>query len=249
MAAQLASMLGGDGARCAAYMTLNDFADRSGVVGAMDVLQLMFFAGLAVFLGVKLYTTLGKPTGRSPEEHAREDAERRAARPEPVQNAPRPIPVSEAFAGPAGEGLLAIAQADRSFDPDEFLSGAKQAYSMIVLAYANGDKESLGNLLTKRVLTAYEASISARERAGHTVTTEIERVAKAAIVEASLNDNQARVRVAFTAEIATETKDQKGQRVEGDLNVLKTVDEVWSFERDIDSENPNWRLSGVKTTT
>ena len=213
----------------------------------MDMLQLMFFAGLAVFLGVKLYTTLGKPSGRTPEEHARDKAERAQARPQPDGETRTVTPVSQAFAGPAGEGLLAIAQQDRSFDPDEFVKGAGQAYTMIVTAYAAGDRETLSNLLSPRVQAAYEASIDQREAAGQTVTTEIERLAKTEIVEASLNDNQARVRVAFTAELASETLDKEGNRIDGDLSILNTVNEIWSFERDISSENPNWRLSGVKS--
>ena len=48
---------------------------------------------------------------------------------------------------PAGstlnEGLRAVAAADRSFDPDTFLPGAKGAYEMIVTAFAEGDRKTL----------------------------------------------------------------------------------------------------------
>jgi predicted lipid-binding transport protein (Tim44 family) len=216
----------------------------------MDILQILFFAGLAVFLAVRLYSALGKPQGRTHEDHMREERERAAAAGAPAE--PRPVaasddaPASPAFAGPAAEGLSAIAAADRDFDPDGFASGARQAYEMIVGAYARGDRAALEPLLTERVKTAYDSAIAQREEAGQTVTTEIERVKRAEIVEASLNDNRAKVRVAFSAEIASETRDSEGQVVSGDLNQLKTVDEIWSFERDVTSGNPNWRLASVK---
>jgi predicted lipid-binding transport protein (Tim44 family) len=216
----------------------------------MDILQILFFAGLAVFLAVRLYMALGRPTGRTHEDHVREERERAAAAPQ----GPRPVDLesdgpatSPAFSGPAGEGLSAIAEADRSFDPDGFAKGARQAYEMIVDSYAKGDKAALEPLLTERVFKAYAKSIDDRAEAGQTLITEIERIKSAKIVEASLNDNRARVKVAFSAEIASEVRDSDGQAVEGDLSLLKTVDEVWSFERDVTSDNPNWRLAAVKT--
>ena len=217
----------------------------------MDILQILFFAGLAVFLAVRLYMALGRPTGRTHEEHVREERERAAAAPQgprPVEaDADRPA-VSQAFSGPAGEGLSEIAEADRSFDPDGFVKGARQAYEMIVENYAKGDVEALEPLLTQRVHKAYAQAVENRAEAGQTLSTEIERIKSAKIVEASLNDNRARVKVAFSAEIASELRDSDGQVVEGDLSRLKTVDEVWSFERDVTSDNPNWRLAAVKSS-
>jgi len=216
----------------------------------MDILQILFFAGLAVFLAIRLYSALGKPQGRTHEDHVRDERERAAAsaaspkaRPTLVTGETADTP---AFSGPAAEGLAAIAAADRSFDPDGFAQGARQAYEMIVKAYAKGDREALEPLLTERVKTAYDNAIAQREAAGQTVATEIDRVKRAEIVEASLNDNRARVRVAFSAEIASETRGPDGEVVSGDLNQLTTVDEIWSFERDVTSGNPNWRLASVK---
>ncbi|XBQ17201.1 MAG: Tim44/TimA family putative adaptor protein [Oceanicaulis sp.] len=214
----------------------------------MDILQILFFSGLAVFLAVRLYMALGKPTGRTHEDHMREQRERAAAN---APAGPVAAPVAEpapapSYAGPAGEGLGQIARADRNFDPDTFVKGARAAYEMIVTAYAKGDRDALRRLLSERVMGAYDQTISEREAAGQTMVTEVERIKRAEIVEASLNDNRARVRVAFSAELASEVRDPEGRAVQGDLNTLRTVDEIWSFERDVSSEDPNWKLAGVK---
>jgi predicted lipid-binding transport protein (Tim44 family) len=240
----------GDGAPRSAYISPHTTLDLKGRRITMDILQILFFAGLAVFLAVRLYSALGKPQGRTHEDHVREERERAAAPGAQAQPRQAPIsgetPASPAFTGPAAEGLANIAAADQSFDPDGFAGGARQAYEMIVVAYAKGDRDALEPLLTERVKAAYDNAITQREEAGHAVTTEIERVKRAEIVEASLNDNRAKVRVAFSAEIASETRDRDGEIVSGDLNQLKTVDEIWSFERDVTSGNPNWRLASVK---
>lgn len=220
----------------------------------MEVLQLLFFAALAVFLGVRLYMTLGKSTGRTPEEHAREMREKSAGRPAPQapgetaagKEEPASAAIAAHYAGPAGPGLTEIAEADRRFDPETFIKGARQAYEMVVDAYAKGDRDTLEQLLGPRVFEAYDKAISEREAKGHVQKTELERLRDVEIREASLNDNRARIRVAFTAELATETRDEAGERISGDLAQLKTIREVWSFERDVTSSDPNWKLSGVK---
>ncbi|WP_375284609.1 Tim44/TimA family putative adaptor protein [Marinicauda pacifica] len=217
----------------------------------MQILQILFFAALAVFLGVRLYMTLGKSTGRTPEEHAREAKQSKSSSEpapvsQPASQSAAPEAIAAHYAGPAGPGLTDIAEADQSFDPETFIQGARQAYRMVVEAYAKGDRETLSTLLGPRVYDAYDRAISEREEKGQTQITEFERLREARIDEASLNDNRARIKVAFAAELATETRDAEGERLSGDLSRLKTVSEVWSFERDVTSSDPNWKLAGVK---
>ena len=212
----------------------------------MDFLPILFIAGIAVFFAVKLYDVLGKPTGRSPEEHAASKPQstgREAGEPALAQSRPA---ASAAYAGPAGEGLAEIAEADQSFDPDEFLKGARQAYEMVLTAFAKGDRETLENLLAPRVYKRYAAAIDEREGRGETQVTELERLRDAGLYEASLNGDKARVKVRFLAELANETRDSDGRVIAGDLSKLDTVSEIWSFERDVTETDPNWKLTGVK---
>ena len=61
----------------------------------------------------------------------------------------------DAFAKPGtdlNKGLRAIKDDDPSFDPKTFVDGAKMAYEMIVMAYADGDRKTLKNLLVARGL-------------------------------------------------------------------------------------------------
>lgn len=213
----------------------------------MDILQILFFAGLAVFLGFRLYTVLGRPTGRSPEEHAAEQAAREAARAPSALDAPAGSePERPVFTGPAAAGLSAIAEADPRFDPETFRKGAESAYRMILEAYAAGDRDRLRPLLSPRVFERYDASIAEREAKGERMTTEVERIRSLDIEAASLDGRRARVKVRVNAELATETRNADGERVAGDLNTLRPVEELWSFERDVDSSDPNWALSAVK---
>lgn len=223
----------------------------------MELLQILFFAGLAVFIGIRLYMALGRPVGRSPEEHAREEAEnaraREAAAPvrEPAADHDAPARLQPSFsavdvAEGAYDGLEAIGDADPAFDASQFIQGARAAYGMIASAFARGDVEALEPLLAPRVMTAYREAIEARAAKGETLTTEIDRIREARLQEASLNGPKAKIKVRFVAEIAHETRAADGSVVSGDIAALHPVSEIWSFERDVTSANPNWRLSAVR---
>lgn len=193
--------------------------------GLIEILVLAFIAGFVLF---RLYVTLGRRAGE----------ERPEPRPAPAQGgmppeAPlaRPTP-GAANATQAGDGLMAIVRADPSFEADFFLAGSKTAYEMIVAAFAKGDRETLRGLLTPRVFDSYVSAIAAREAKGDS-GPELVRLKSAEIVDAALQGDAARVTVKFEAELA-----------EG-AHGVRDAREKWTFERDVRTSDPNWRLSRV----
>ena len=127
---------------------------------------------------------------------------------------------------------MAIVRADPSFEADFFLAGSKTAYEMIVAAFAKGDRETLRGLLTPRVFDSYVSAIAAREAKGDS-GPELVRLKSAEIVDAALQGDAARVTVKFEAELA-----------EG-AHGVRDAREKWTFERDVRTSDPNWRLSRV----
>lgn len=193
--------------------------------GLFEIAVLAFIAGFVLF---RLYTTLGRRTG----------AERPEPRPQPAQGElPReevgpPAMPGATPSGPAGEGLMAIVRADPGFDVEHFLAGARSAYELIVGAFARGDREALRPLLTPRVFDSYAEAIAKREQGGG-AGPELVRLRNAEIVDATLELNIARVAVRFEAELA-----------EG-AHGVRDAREKWTFERDVRSSDPNWRLARV----
>jgi predicted lipid-binding transport protein (Tim44 family) len=194
--------------------------------GMIEILVLAFVAGFVLF---RLYTTLGRRTG----------AERPAEpRPAPAQGElppERPIhaPLAGATAtGPASQGLMSIVRADPSFESEHFVSGARGAYELIVNAFAKGDRDALSGLLTPRVFDSYVTAIKTREEKGDP-GPELVRLRTAEIIDADLQGDMARVTVRFEAELA-----------EG-AHGVRDAREKWTFERDVRSPDPNWRLARV----
>lgn len=191
----------------------------------IEILVLAVVAGLVL---ARLYSVLGRRTGSErPSQPQPQPAQGELPRAERARQ-----PAQAGFGGSSADGLMEIARADPSFDPDHFLSGARGAYELIVGAYAKGDREALRNLLTPRVLETYAAAIEQREAKGEK-GPELVRLRAAEIADAGLEGDIARVAVRFEAELA-----------EG-LHHLRDTKERWTFERDVRSADPNWRLARV----
>jgi len=117
-----------------------------------QLIEVLILAAVAGFLAFKLYSVLGKRTGheRSPEDRLGLSQRRAETAPQVMTKEPTPTPsVVEAPANPLAAALVDIKLADRSFDTDRFLSGARAAYEMIVTAFARGDRPALRRLVDR----------------------------------------------------------------------------------------------------
>lgn len=211
----------------------------------MDLLQIILFASVALFFAVRLYSLLGRRTGHQPKPDEQASSRAGAAAMEDESDGrPRLRP---AFTGPAAAGMEAIRAADGVFDPETFLMGAAEAYRLIVTAFADGDRGALQPLLAPEVMRRYGDAIDAREAAGRTQVAHVAEVRQAEIESAALREGRAQVEVRFDAEIAKATYDADGDVIEGDPDQLRRVTELWTFERVVDSNDPNWSLVKVRS--
>jgi predicted lipid-binding transport protein (Tim44 family) len=118
---------------------------------------------------------------------------------------------------------------------------------MIVRAYAAGDKDALRPLLADDVFTGFAGAIDQRAADGHTLDTHLVAIESAEVVEAGMHGNMARVSVRFASEQVNVVRDAAGKEIEGDPSTAEQVVDIWSFERDTRSSDPNWTLVETRT--
>ena len=254
----------GHGVCCTTFLEAQAWKPGKLVDGmSFDPLNILLLA-VALVVFWRLRSVLGTRTGTEkppfePFETKRTEAQSQDApgtvvrfpqngAPSPNNGAPNeepPPPVWTGFAE-AGSGLAAslekIAEADPSFTPRAFVEGAKLAYESILDAYAKGDKAALKPLLSKEVFDGFASEIDNRNSLGQRVESRFVGIDKATIQQANLSGSKATVTMAFASELITATYDKAGLLVEGDPKQIKDVDDVWTFERDVTSRNPNWKL-------
>lgn len=172
----------------------------------------------------------------------KEDGEKEPA---PVNAEAETAPVWEGFAAAGSAvaaGLERIAKSDPSFTPKYFIDGAKQAYEMIVDAFARGDKAMLKNLLSREVYDGFAKVIDEREAAGQRVESRFVGIDHTSIVAADLNGRKASLTVRFVSELISATLSRDGGVIDGDTQHIREITDVWTFERDTSSRDPNWKL-------
>jgi predicted lipid-binding transport protein (Tim44 family) len=230
----------------------------------VDIYTIIFLA-LAVFIFLRLRSVLGQRTGseRPPYDRAAPNVVQRTQDnnivpiPGSVIDQP-PIgppadttPPSERWKGlaeagtPLAQGFDAVVAQDSSFDPRHFLSGARSAYEMIVLAFANGDRRALKDLLSTEVYESFEAAIKDREKHEQKTETRFVSIDKAEIVSAETRDRSAQLTVRFVSQMISVTRDKAGTIVDGNPDKVADITDVWTFARDTSSRDPNWKLVGT----
>ncbi len=235
--------------------------------GNIDIVTLLALV-VAVFVILRLRSVLGRRTGEDEaridrQMRARQAREQAAAAGEKVVTLPRrdnddvqsgQTPArsnddleekvkSLGIKDEAVEsGLLSIARRDNTFEPGAFLVGAKQAYEMIVTAFAEGNRGLLKDLLSEEVFDGFSNAIVDREERGEQIDQSFVGINKADIVDADLKGNEANVTVKFLSQLISATRDSAGVVISGDPQRVMEVTDIWTFARDVTSPNPNWRL-------
>jgi len=231
----------------------------------VDIYTIIFLA-LAVFIFLRLRNVLGQRTGseRPPYDraarnvvHGVQDNHNVVPIPgaiidqAPLAPAADVVPPTDRWKGiaepgtPLAQGFDAIAAQDSSFDPRHFVSGARSAYEMIVLAFANGDRRSLKDLLSSEVYESFDAAIKDREKREQKTETRFVSIDRAELVNADVRDRSAQLTVRFVSQMISVTRDKDGTIVEGNPDKVADITDVWTFARDVTSRDPNWKLVGT----
>ena len=221
----------------------------------------IFFLVAAVVIFFQLRNVLGRRTGNErppfdPYTAGRARDKDAAPAPDNVVSLPRK-PASgdlpppdvyasiDAFAKPdtdLNKGLRAVKDADQSFEPKSFVEGAKTAYEMIVMAYADGDRKTLKALLSREVYDGFVQAISEREAKSEKIQSSFVGIDKADIVGAEMKGSEAHVTLRIVSELISATRDKAGTVIDGDPETVAEVKDVWTFARDTRSKDPNWKL-------
>lgn len=231
---------------------------------ALQFLDILFFAAIAAFLIFRLWSVLGRRTGLdhrpdSASWHLHDDKDDPPATQKKEEEnvvrlpgrggkeMPPPQPSGEAppdMPTPAPV-YTALYKADPDFDPEDFLAGASTAFEMAVDAFARGDKKTLQPLLSKDVYSRFAGAIDARAKAGEVLETTIIRIADATIKDVTLKGSAAQITVTFISEQIKVTWNKAGDVLAGDPNHVQSVTDLWTFQRDLRSANPNWVLTAT----
>ena len=231
-----------------------------------DIYTLLFLV-LAVVIFLRLRSVLGRRTGneRQPydpyspsndgQKTATDNVVPMSGKQKPsmaaFEDAPQtPESMIKGFA-PVGselaDGLVDIMRNDQSFEPKQFLSGAQQAYELIVTSFNEGNAKTLKPLLNKDVYEGFSSAIREREDRGEIVDSSFVGIDKADMIEAELKNKTAQITIKFVSQLITAIRNRNGEVIDGDPKAIHEVTDIWTFAREISSRDPNWKLVATQT--
>ncbi len=212
------------------------------------VIQLLVLAGIALFLILKLRSVLGSREGfeKPPLPRQKNDV-RGAGRPdlEVIEGGvDSDITDHVPDGSEAAKSLAAIKMRESGFNVSEFLGGARSAYEMILMAFENGDIETVKPFLSEEVYESFADVVQQREDQGLTIEANFVGVRETALQGATFDrtTGEAELSVKFVGELTSAVRDSAGEIIEGNPNEIKRQRDIWTFARIMGASDPNWKL-------
>ena len=124
---------------------------------------------------------------------------------------------------------------DKNFDFESFLENAKSAFNLIVSSYKNDNLKKVQTLLSSQVFKAFEESIP-KEKNG--IGKFQINFLEASIIHIDVIENLAKIKVEFLSiqEVTV-----------GDETKQNEIKDIWTFEKDMKSQDPIWILTEVNS--
>jgi predicted lipid-binding transport protein (Tim44 family) len=211
-----------------------------------SLIQLLVLAGIAIFLILKLRSVLGSRDGFEKPPIPLDDVRPRVRRDfEVIEGGPdRDITDHVAEGSDAAKALAEMKKAEPSFTVGPFLQGARGAYEMILMAFEKGELDRIRPFLSDDVEASFAEAIAAREAQGLTVEASFLGIKELVLHDATYSPESrfAEITVRFVGEQNYVVRNKAGEIVEGAPREVKKSRDIWTFARQMGSDDPNWQL-------
>jgi predicted lipid-binding transport protein (Tim44 family) len=211
------------------------------------LIQLLVLAGIAVFLILRLRGVLGTREGYEKPAVTRPDSGNSRTKPDfdVIEGGPDLDITDHVEEGStSAKALAAMKRVDPSFNVSEFLGGARGAYEMILMAFENGDLDTIVPFISEDVYEAFASVVDDRQRQGLTIEAKFIGISDMTLVEAEFDEHskEGDLSVRFKSEMTSVVRDNGGDIIEGSESEIKRQKDTWTFSRKMDAGDPNWRL-------
>ena len=196
-------------------------------------LDIIILGLLALFLGFRLKNLLGDRSGYGEDINNLENYDTKSKDSNVINLNNKKI---------NGDGLETLTKADPSFSEKDFLEGAKSAFKIIIEAFVDSDIEKLKPLLDYELLKSFTKSISEREARQDKQYVDILSINNINIINISIKESIASITIQIESDQIKYTVDKNEKIIDGNNEESEVIKDKWVLERDLSSNNPNWKL-------
>ena len=123
---------------------------------------------------------------------------------------------------------------DKNFSFNDFLEGAKKAFTLIVMAYKKGNLEEIKSLISKEVYENFQNALNSSNNKGSKFNVSS---VKASILYIEVIKKLVKIKVQFLSNQESLIKDK--------INKHNNIKDIWTFEKNMDGSSPIWTLVEV----
>ena len=216
------------------------------------MLQIFILAAVAIFLFWRLRAVLGSRDGFEKNIKNVKTSKKLIKSPNIIEEPSKAGPDDDIFDyveenSRSADVFKKMKEFDSDFSVNKFVSGAKMAYEIIIMAFENGDTEKLGGLLEQKVLKSFKSVIEKRKKDGLVIEAKFIGMRDIRLIDASFSEKTkiADITLSFKSEISTVVKDAEGSVVEGHPDEIKKQKDTWVFTKDLSKKSPIWLLKST----
>lgn len=133
------------------------------------------------------------------------------------------------------------------FSRKDFCRRCATVFEMVLQAFASADEKTLKMLTGKTLFNKFKEVIASRQEEGLQAETDLIKLDELVIEKADISAKGiAKIVVRFISEQVNLIKNSAGEVVEGDENFVQKITDIWTFEKNINSNSPVWLLVSTK---
>ncbi len=209
---------------------------------SLPFIDIIIFAIIAIFLIFRLKNILGEKTGFDPSEDEKKINPRQTA----ISNVVELSKQNKKVFNSIDQKIIELQKLDNSFVKNDFLSGAKIFFDMVIKSFVKGDLNNINKYVKSNLLKDFQVAISERIKDEESLIINIKKIQKTIIKDIEIYKSNVKIQVLFETQQIKALKDKNNKIIDGDLDKIITVKDLWKFEKDINSNDKNWTL--IETT-
>ena len=201
-------------------------------------MDILIFGIIAIFLIFRLKNILGTKTGFEETNVNEKNEDKQFTNVVPLKSNKNDVVDLE---------LNKILKVDPNFDVNEFLSGSKNFFEMVLESFVSGNLENIKNFTKSSVFKSFKSAIDERNKEQETLIIDLKSIKENKITKATITKTSIKLNVLFETLQIRALMDKDDQIIDGNTENEILVKDEWIFERKINDSNPNWTLVETKS--
>ena len=201
-------------------------------------IDILIFGVIAIFLIFRLRNILGTKTGFEETNINKKNENKKFSNVVPLKSNKDNVVDLE---------LNKILKIDPKFNLNDFLSGSKNFFEMVLESFVSGNLENIKNFTKSSVLKSFKSAIDERYKDQETLIIDLKSIKENKITKATITKTSMKLNVAFETFQIRALMDKNDQIIDGDTENEILVKDEWVFEKKINDNNPNWTLVETKS--